>query len=369
MLKALKRARDNFFGYGEASVAIPVFDGSLKANNLLETAPVFFERAGLEDIACGPDGTLYAACENRVLVLDDRGSAEVMHELDAPIQALRPHAGGLAVATPEGVKVLGGTDHGAALSAIAGSRLRCVNALASDHDGRLLISQGSQHTDHAEWTRDLLSRNASGRVIAFDTHTGEAEVLASGLGYCFGVTAGPDQVIASESWRHRLHSINGAEPGSVTSELPGYPGRLTPATGGGYWLSVFAARSQLLEFVLREKDYREEMMRTIEPRYWIAPAFSSGADFREPLQIGGVRQMGILKPWAPPRSYGLVVRLGDDLRARYSLHSRVGGHHHGIVATAEKDGDLFIVSKGARRILRLAIEDLNQQEYSNDSDS
>ena len=59
MLKALKRARDNFFGYGDASVAIPVFDGSLKANNLLETAEVLFEREGLEDLIVGDDGQVY----------------------------------------------------------------------------------------------------------------------------------------------------------------------------------------------------------------------------------------------------------------------------------------------------------------------
>ncbi len=37
----------------------------------------------------------------------------------------------------------------------------------------------------------------------------------------------------------------------VHADLPGYPGRLAPA-GDGYWLALFAPRSQLVEFVLRE---------------------------------------------------------------------------------------------------------------------
>ncbi len=104
-----------------------------------------------------------------------------------------------------------------------------------------------------------------------------------------------------------------------------------------------------------EDDYRQEMMETIDPQYWISPAFGSGFDFLEPLQGGGVKQMGILKPWAPPRSYGLVVRFGADLTPLYSLHSRVGGHNHGICAAAQHGDTLYILSKGAGRISKLSI--------------
>jgi hypothetical protein len=71
-------------------------------------------------------------------------------------------------------------------------------------------------------------------------------------------------------------------------------------------------RSQLQEFVLREDRYRREMMATIDPEFWIAPALSSGRSFKEPLQAGGVIRLGIHKPWAPTRSYGLILRLDAD---------------------------------------------------------
>jgi hypothetical protein len=70
--------------------------------------------------------------------------------------------------------------------------------------------------------------------------------------------------------------------------------------------------------------------------------------------------MGILKPWAPPRSYGLVVRVGDDLIPKFSLHSRVGGRHHGVVAVAERGDELFVLSKGAGRILRLSVRQVSE---------
>ena len=65
--------------------------------------------------------------------------------------------------------------------------------------------------------------------------------------------------------------------------------------------------------MLSEDDFRDEMMRTIAPDYWIAPALATtGSDCLEPMQIGGVKALGIQKPWAPPRSYGLLVRIDDD---------------------------------------------------------
>jgi hypothetical protein len=147
----------------------------------------------------------------------------------------------------------------------------------------------------------------------------------------------------------------------VLDTFPGYPSRMAPAAGGGAWLSVFACRSQLVEFVLREPTLRRRMVAEIDPRYWIAPAFASGQSFLEPLQGGGVKQMGMIKPWAPPRSYGLVVRLDEAGRPRYSLHSRVGGINHGVVAAAECHGALYVLARGPGRLLRLNLDALREE--------
>lgn len=146
----------------------------------------------------------------------------------------------------------------------------------------------------------------------------------------------------------------------MLDRLPGYPSRISPAANGGFWLSVFAARTQLVEFVLRETAYRKRMMAEVEPQYWIAPTLSSGRTFLEPMQGAHIKTMGILKPWAPPRSYGLVIRLSPEGLPRYSLHSRVDGKNHGIVAAVECGGSLFVLAKGSRRLLQLPIADMER---------
>lgn len=360
MFETLKRARDRFFGDGDASVAVPIFDGAFRPNNLLEAAPVFAEMPGLEDLAVSTDGVLHAARGNDVLRFDDAGGSTVVAQFDAPVQALASFIdGGFAVAAGGRIIFEGGTRHGESFDKVQGKSLICVNALQATSGGKLLISDGSQSRPYAQWSHDLLEHGHSGRVLEYDPATRQSRELAHGLAYCHGVCGDGTRVLASQSWAHNVLALDNAAHVPVLNALPGYPARISPAQGGGFWLSLFAGRTQLLEFVLREHDFRRKMMSTMEPHYWIAPALSSGHDFQEPLQGGSVRQMGILKPWAPPRSYGLVVRLGNDLRPRYSLHSRVGGKHHGIVSAVEHGAYLMVLSKGAGRILRLPLADLN----------
>ncbi|WP_097461131.1 hypothetical protein [Mangrovitalea sediminis] len=364
MLNVLKRVRDRFFGDGDDknSVAVPVFDGALKPNNILEEADVILEKPGLDDLVTGDDGVLYASCANEILEIGANGEPHPVARFDQPIQALAAFARGFAVATEGGIVFQGGAADGKKLEQVEGEPLKCVTALREGEQGKLLISEGSRQFGYDQWRHDLLSHGASGRVIEYDPSSGAVRVLASGLEYCYGVCPDGNRIVASESWRHRVVAIADNQCEGILTALPGYPGRISPASGGGFWLSAFAARTQLMEFVLREDDFRQEMMRTIEPRFWVAPALSSGDDFREPLQIGGVRQMGILKPWAPPRSYGLVIRLDKNLFPLYSLHSRVGGRHHGVVSTTEHDGHLMVLSKGASRILRVPLTEMNLQE-------
>src|SRR5205814_2273514 len=131
--------------------------------------------------------------------------------------------------------------------------------------------------------------------------------------------------------------------------------RLSKAASDGFWLTAFVARTQLVEFVLRENAYRRSMMAEIDPQYWIAPKLKSGQSFLEPMQGAHLKTMGVVKPWAPPRSYGLVIRLDEQGLIRYSLHSRFDGKHHGIVAAVDRDGWLYLLAQGPRRLLRLSI--------------
>ena len=132
----------------------------------------------------------------------------------------------------------------------------------------------------------------------------------------------------TESWNHRLSQRGDHRPRHrasrriVVGNMPGYPARLARSAAGGFWLSVFAVRTHLVEFVLREDDFREEMMQTVPRDVWIGPALATSNDCEEPMQFGNIKALGIEKPWAPPRSYGLLVRIDEEGDAVESLHSR-----------------------------------------------
>jgi hypothetical protein len=103
------------------------------------------------------------------------------------------------------------------------------------------------------------------------------------------------------------------------------------------------------------------MMAEIDPEYWIVPRLNSGKSFKEPMQGAHLKAMGVVKPWAPPRSYGLVIRLDASFKPVFSLHSRVGGFNHGIVSAVESGNWLYMIAKGPGRVLRLPLEGLAKE--------
>jgi hypothetical protein len=363
MRAAVRQWADRLLGRGEASTTVPPFDGQLKPNQLLEHAAVLAEFAAPEDLATDGEAVFLANGE-AVLRLGAGATGEVAR-FERPVTALCCLPGGaLAVALGGSeVRIVGGPHDGRRWEQAAGAPLIAVNALAPGPDGRSLIAtDGSRKEPYERWCHDLMSHGRSGRLIAFDAGTGGERVLVSGLAYAFGAAAAGPALWVSESWRHRVLAVTGAGPGRpVLESLPAYPSRLTAAAGGGYWLTAFIARTQLVEFVLREPAYCRRMMREVDPRYWVAPRLSSGHTFLEPMQGAHIKTMGILKPWAPPRSYGLVIRLTPEGLPRYSLHSRVDGSHHGVVAAVECRGELYVLAKGCRKLLRLSVAAVEQE--------
>jgi hypothetical protein len=360
VIAAVRDFVSRFLGRGEATITVPSFDGALKPNQMLETAETLFECEAPEDLAIDGNSLLVA---DGVRLLRLAGSVPtVIRTFDRPISALAVlPAGEVAVA-------LGGTEvhvyddiTAKAPASLLTGPFHAVNALALAPDGTLIATDGSSLRGVADWARDLIELGETGRVFLLDPRTRTTTQLAGGLGHAFGAVASGSGVLVSESWRHRLVSI--APDGTrniVLRHLPVYPSRLAPASGGGFWLTAFTARTQLVEFVLREPAYRRRMIAEIDPEYWIVPRLRSGNSFKEPLQGAHIKTMGVMKPWAPPRSYGLVIRLGADGLPRYSLHSRADGVNHGIVAVVECGGDLVMIAKGPGRVLKLPLARLGE---------
>jgi len=366
VIGAVKQFADRFLGRGEAAITVPSFDGALKPNQKLESAQTLLSCAAPEDLAS--DGAhLYFADGARLMRLEGSQATE-LKAFDRPISALAALPGGRLAVALEGreVRILaapGAREPETVFSGQGSNQgFNAVNALSAAPDGTLIATDGSTTRGVNDWGRDLLELNRSGRVWRLDPKTRSVTPIASGLGYAFGACVAGANVLVSESWRHRLVSVapNGALS-VVLRHLPVYPSRLAPAASGGYWLTAFTARTQLVEFVLRESAYRRRMMAEIDPAFWVVPRLSAGHSFKEPLQGAHIKTMGVIKPWAPPRSYGLVIRLGADLAPLYSLHSRVDGTNHGIVAAVEHGGDLVMIAKGPGRILRLPLASLAEE--------
>ena len=344
----------------EDALSVPAMDGVFKPNTMLDTALSILDLQGIDDLAAGPQG-LYCSSGNQIFAVDpDAGLAHSVAAFDGTVTALAASpTGGLAVGVEgTGIKVKdGGTWRRIPLPADC---VPCITAVAFAGNDELYMTIGSRKHPAYEWKRDLMSHGASGAVLRCRLSTGTTDVVADGLAFPNGLAIARDGGLAvSESWRHRIIAVGGRNASAtvLVPDLPAYPARLATAHDSGVWLALFAARRQLTEFVLGEDDYRRDMMATIPPDAWIGPDFAAASDERQPVQAGSVRQMGIMKPWAPSRSYGLVAKLDRAMTPVASLHSRADGRRHGITAVAENDGFLYVASRGSGALLRLKLDD------------
>jgi hypothetical protein len=343
-VKPFAKALDQWFGRGEASITTPPMDGAFRPNDLLDAAAVALEASGPDALAVTAQGLLVSLGRSlkRVDKLEDGTAAS----FDAEISALTglPDGGAAAGLVDGRIVFVGGRNDG---RTIAGPR--CMTALAPARDGALLIASGSEAHGPADWKRDLMEKSPSGSVWRLDCASSARTQIAGNLAYPYGLLDEGDSVVVSESWRSALTRIlpgasRGAAP--VLERLPAYPARLSRGADGAIWLALFARRSQLVEFVLSENRYRRRMIDEIDPDYWMAPSLRAGQSPLEPTQQGGVRQLGVVKPWSPSRSYGLVARLDAAYRPIASLHSRANGRRHGVTSCLRFEGRVYFAAKG-----------------------
>jgi hypothetical protein len=358
----LKRLYASFRGFDEAGSTVPMMDGPLKPNTALDEAPVMLRLPGIDNLTATATGPVCSqgATLLRLRTAGDALQAAEERTFSGEITCLAADAtGALAVGLDgEGILIHGGRHDGTAIKEIGGNALRSATAALFLDPDTLIVANGSAEFPMADWKRDLMNRRSSGSIwrIALDGKGRDAVPLVRNLAFPYGLAVGSDgTLLASESWRHRVLALDpkaATAPRAVLSDLPAYPARIAPASGG-YWLAMFAPRNQLVEFVLREEGYRRRMVSGIDPAYWIAPALSSGASFLEPIQGGARKKLNMLKPWSPSWSYGLVVRCDASMRPVASFHSRADGSTHGVTTLIESGGALLVGAKGAGAIVRL----------------
>ncbi|MBL8584871.1 MAG: hypothetical protein JNL61_21905 [Rhizobiaceae bacterium] len=347
-MSGVARIWDAIWGRGEHSVTVPSMDGALRPNTRLDDAPILRQAPAIDDLAV-LDGTLIYSQGGELFGLDAADTEpQLLESYPAPISALAASADRrLAVGLDTGGIVIRSGDR--EITVDLPEKPGSPSALRFAADGSLLVCIGSARIPASGWKRDLMMLGSSGSVWRVPASGSGAEPVARDLAFPAGaVIDSGGAVVVSEAWKHRLvrkRSNGGWEP--VLSDIPGYPGRLVPVLSGrGYWLCVFAPRSQMIEFVLRERVYRERMIAEVPEDYWMAPSLRAGRSFKEPLQGGGVKHLGIHKPWGPTRSYGLLVRLDESFKPVESFHSRSDGRRHGVTGAVDWNGGTVVASKG-----------------------
>ncbi len=361
MMGTARRLLDRWRGSGRHAATVPPMDGILAPNQVIEEARLVLDIEEPDNLVSAGGYVLYST---RADVMRLPARTENLNPMrvagfDSDVSALAAKDGVIAVGLETGgVRIVGGNRDGTVIRQVGERPVLCPTALLVSDNDSLIVALGSQHNPPSLWRHDLMQKNASGSVWRIDLGSGEARCLADRLAWPCGILKRQDgSLVVSESWRSRILELKpDGGTAAVLSDIAGYPGRLADAPDGGAWLSVFAPRSQLVEFVLREDDYRLSMMAEVDPQFWIAPLLSANRSFLEPMQLGGLKQLGMIKPWSPTRSYGLVIGLDEAMRPRESFHSRADGRRHGITSALEIDGALLATSKGGGSIVSIDLE-------------
>lgn len=356
---------------------VPPLDLGLTPNDALEGArdvEWFAEAAGrnndsgnsssVDDVAVVGNGTVAVAHGCQVTTRDRDGGVET-HSFAGRATALAGRGTGLVVAV-EGHGVYELVEGSARLLTAHEPLRRCVTALLSLPDGGLLATTGSQSRDIDGWAWDLFDQRATGSVVRLAAN-GDVERTRSGLAWAAGLALGPEgTVLVSVAHAHCVEKVDPQSlqrVGHLTKGLAVYPWRISAAPGReSWWIAMPLLRSRFTELLMGEKEFLADMMNTVAPESWYGPSMAGGSIYREPLQFGGLRVLGQIKPWAPPRSYGLVAEIDAGGQVLRSFHSRAGGSTHGVVAAAETNGQLLVAARSRAGLVQLELPERRVQK-------
>lgn len=345
--------------------SVPPLDGGLRPNDDLDTAWTLLaggEHDEPDDLVRLSSGRLVVSQGTRLLSLDAAVTsgrapvrATVLAELPGPVTAIDA-AGDQVVAAVEGHGLVQVDADGTVSTLCADDPVRCCVTALAVTGGTILATVGSRRRSAHEWAQALITADASGQLVA--VAQGRASVLADDLPWPAGVAEFEGAVAISMSLNHRIElwqvdASRARRQGDLLSRLAVYPGRIRRCAEG-WWVAAPHARNRLTELLLNEPDLVRRLERDVEPAAWPLPRLRAADVYRDPMQLGQLRVLGVVKPWAPPRSYGLAFLVDEHGLVSRSHHSRISGNRHGItgVATAQ-DGTLVLVARGARRVVGL----------------
>ena len=332
--------------------SIPPLEAGLRPNSRLDDSPVLLDDGGAPQDVAFLRGVLHVSEGTRVARVTG-GRAETVAELGGAVGALRAAGDDLLVAVA-GRGLVRVTSTGTVRDECTHDLVRqCVTDFAVLSDGTCVVAVGSTDVAADRWSHELVAGRRSGRLVAI--RRTEAQVLDDGLGWPAGVASdGVGGFLLSLAMDHRVERRTLASPragAALAANMAGYPGRIRERAAGGWWIAMPYLRNRATELILGDDAIRADMAANVDPTLWLVPMLRSENVYRDPLQIGQQRVMGVLKPWAPPRAYGLALRLDPDGRIVESAHSRPDGSRKGVTGVAVREGGVVVACQGARMVV------------------
>lgn len=200
-----------------------------------------------------------------------------------------------------------------------GSPLVVVDDVDIGADGTIYFSDASSRFPLKDYMFDALVAKPSGRLFSYHPATGQLTLLAADLYFANGVAVAPDQsfVLVNESFAYRTTRVwlTGEKSGQrevFAGKLPGIPDGIAADKNGGYWLALYAPRSQLIDKIHPIPFIKNQVAKL-------------------PKSIAPV-----------PKPYGFIVKLDAAGNIQESLHDQAAVAIGEITSVQPEDDGLYI---------------------------
>ncbi|GIY76900.1 adipocyte plasma membrane-associated protein [Caerostris extrusa] len=133
---------------------------------------------------------------------------------------------------------------------VEGHKLKFPDDLDLDEDGNIYFTDASTKWDLSTIYYLMYEYEAGGRVIRYNVHSKETEVMASNLHFPNGVQLSKDgnSLLICEIMNRRILRLylKGEKKGKLevfADALPAEPDNIRPSSSGGYWVGFTSARN------------------------------------------------------------------------------------------------------------------------------
>lgn len=179
---------------------------------------------------------------------------------------------------------------------VAGRKLSFINDLAVTQDGKkVYFTDSSSRWQRRDYLHLIMEATADGRVLEYDTETGELTVIMENLRFPNGIQLLPDEesVLVAETTMARVRRVHvaGLNKGGMDTfvdNLPGFPDNIRPSSSGGYWVAMSAVRPNpgfsMLDFLSQRpwikklifKLFSQDVLMKFIPRYSLVAELHDG---------------------------------------------------------------------------------------------